>query len=858
MGKLVVIDSNSLMHRAFHAKLPPMYNRDGTPTKAIFGFLNMLMKIISTEKPTHLIAAFDAKGGTFRNETYAAYKGTRKATDEELIIQFPLIKEVLRAMGIAVCEQQGFEADDLLGIFSRRAEAEGLSVRLVTGDRDALQLVSEQTNVILTRKGISEIELFDNALILERYGILPTQMVEVKGLMGDSSDNIPGVPSVGEKTALKLILEFSTLEGVLEHIPSISSERLKAKLTEYADQARMSRELGRIITDPDSPISLTVAQSAFIEENMAGGRSLLQKLDMNSLLARLPVEQKSLEETETTQAIKIMTICTVDELKAAAAEWQKAEKIAFVWDDSLSVATCDALEYRVSLAQNLIDTGIDWEEAFAILAPVLSSQKPVKYLFDAKKWMHTLNVRGKKLAGLAFDAMIAAYLLNATSSGYELAQLAEECLGRRENGAAALFALCKELSARMAQKGLSELYNKVELPLIDVLFDMEREGFAVDDLVLRELNAQFSSRIDALAKEIYTHAGAEFSILSPKQLGTVLFETLALPVQRKIKTGFSTDADTLEALEDKHPIVPLILEYRQLTKLKSTYVDGLLAVRDATGRVHTTFNQTIAATGRISSTEPNLQNIPIRTELGREIRKAFVASEGNVLVGADYSQIELRVLAHISNDSEMQKAFREGEDIHTHTAAEVFDVEPVKVTSTMRSAAKAVNFGIVYGISDFGLARNLGIPRKQAGAYIAAYLEKYTGVANYMRTIVQQGKDDGFVTTMLGRRRDLPELLSHNFNTRSFGERVAMNTPIQGTAADIIKLAMVAVHNRLKERQLHAKLVLQVHDELIIDTPIAETEIVKALVTDCMEQVLQLSVPLVAEASSGRSWYDTK
>lgn len=857
MGKLVVIDCNSLMHRAFHA-LPPMNNKDGTPTQAIYGFLNMLLKIISNEQPTHLIAAFDAKGGTFRNETYAEYKGTRKATDDELKVQFPLIKEVLRAMGIAVCEQQGYEADDLLGIFSRRGELEGLSVRLVTGDRDALQLVSEQTNVILTRKGITETELFDNALLLERYGISPPQMVEVKGLMGDSSDNIPGVPGVGEKTALKLILEFSTLEGVLEHIPSVSGEKLKEKLTLYADQARMSRELGRIVTDPDAPIPLTVVQSAFVEANMAGGRELLQKLELRSLVARLPVAQKKAEETEATETVKTIVIRTTDELKAAVAEWLKAEEIALVWDESLSVATCDSLEYRVSLAQNLIDTGIDWEEAFAILAPVLCAQKPAKRLFDAKRWMHTLFVRGKTLAGCAFDAMIAAYLLNPTRSGYDLGQLAEEYLGRRENGAAALFALSKELLGRMSQKGLSELYDKVELPLIGVLFDMEREGFAVDDVVLRELSTQFSSRIDALAKEIYTHSGGEFTILSPKQLGTVLFETLGLPVQRKTKTGFSTDADTLEALQDKHPIVPLILEYRQLTKLKSTYVDGLLAVRDATGRVHTTFNQTIAATGRISSTEPNLQNIPIRTELGREIRKAFIASAGHVLVGADYSQIELRVLAHIANDIEMQKAFKEGEDIHTHTAAEVFGVERVAVTSSMRSAAKAVNFGIVYGISDFGLARNLGITRKQAGAYIAAYLEKYTGVASYMHDIVQRGKDDGFVTTLLGRRRDLPELLSANFNTRSFGERVAMNTPIQGTAADIIKLAMIAVHDALIERQLHAKLVLQVHDELIIDTPVDETEIVKALVTDCMEHVMKLSVPLVAQASSGRSWYDAK
>ena len=476
MGKLLILDSNSLMHRAYHA-LPPMNNKDGTPTQAIFGFLNMLLKIISTEQPTHLIAAFDAKGPTFRHESFAEYKGTRKETDDELRMQFPIIKELLRAMGIAVCEQAGYEADDLLGIFSRRGEAEGLAVRLVTGDRDALQLVSENVNVILTRKGITETELYDDAALFERYGVSPAQMIEVKGLMGDTSDNIPGIPGVGEKTALKLIQEFASVEGVLGHIPQVSGEKLKEKLGEYADQARMSRELARIVIDPESPIPMTVDESVFDHNKMAGGRPLLQKLELRSLLARLPEEAKPAENKQPEKAeAAVMELRTVEELRKAADEWLKADTIAIVWETSLSVAVCGELEYRVQLAQNLIEPGIDWEEALTALAPVLSARKPQKRLFDAKKWMHTLAVRNLTLGAVSSDALIAAYLLNPTRSAYGLAQLCEEYIGRKDGGAASLCALCTEFAGRMEQSGLTKLYETVELPLIGVLFDMERGG----------------------------------------------------------------------------------------------------------------------------------------------------------------------------------------------------------------------------------------------------------------------------------------------------------------------------------------------------------------------------------------------
>ena len=867
MNKLVVIDGNSLMHRAFHA-LPPMNNSKGTPTNAIYGFMNMLLKVLAEEQPDHLMVAFDMHAPTFRHLAYDAYKAGRKATPDDLRAQFPLIRELLSKMGVAVCEQEGYEADDMLGIFSRRAQKEHMPAVLVTGDRDALQLVSDETTVVLTKKGITDTIHYTPEVLREQYGVEPLQMVEVKSLMGDSSDNIPGVPGVGEKTALKLIQTYGTLDEVLAHVEEISGAKLRERLTENEPLARMSRDLARIIIDPDAPVSLTVEQCAFSEETLGGGRKMLQELELRSLLKRLPKETAQTQQPEEGQpasapAAERKQIAVNSAQELAAAFSKKPERLALVFTgDALRVSADGETEVVLPLSSqlSLLDEGTGLSGALLALRPLLEDETVKKTLYDAKRWMHLLRENGGVLRGADFDVMLAGYLLRPTRTAASLEELIEEHLGEEKTGAlsAQLWSLTALLRKKMQQKGLEPLFDHMEIPLVHVLFSMEVEGFRVDDNVLRELGQQFSGQIDGLMEEIYALAGESFNILSPKQLGAVLFEKLGLPAVRKTKTGYSTDADTLEYLAEKHPIAQKVIDYRQLTKLRSTYIDGLLSARDGTGRVHSSFNQTVTATGRISSTEPNLQNIPVRTAIGREIRKAFIASEGNLLVGGDYSQIELRVLAHMANDPIMCESFQNGEDIHARTAAEVFGVPLELVTGEMRSAAKAVNFGIVYGISDFGLAKNLGISRYQAGQYIEAYLAKYPGVRGYMKDVVERAKRDGFVTTLMGRRRDVPELKSSNFNTRGFGERVAMNAPIQGTAADIIKLAMVKMERALREKNLRARLILQVHDELIIDTPENEVEQVKALLKTSMESVMTLKAPLVADVRSGRSWYDTK
>jgi len=851
---LIAIDGNSLMHRAYYA-LPAMTSREGTPTGALHGFLSMLLKLLERD-PRYLVVAFDLHGPTFRHEQYPDYKAGRRETPEDLRPQFPLLQEILKEMGIAVCTSPSYEADDILGTFARMAEREGKQALLVTGDRDALQLISDTTHVLLTKKGITETEEMDEAALMENYGLTPDRMRDLKGLMGDNSDNIPGVPGVGEKTAVKLLAEYGTLEGVLAHAEQIKG-KLGEKIKEYADSARMSYTLGTIHTD--APVTLTLTDSAFVPGRMAGAAPILKSLQLNAVAGRLPAAGEPAAPLAPPEHTTV-ELPDMGALQNTVAGLRHAAYLALsAGGDTLTFAAEGCTEYRVRLSGTLLEPGLDAGAVYAALRPLLEDAGIKKLLFDAKKWMHQLAREGIELAGLEFDAMIADYLINATRPTASLAALAEERLREEGAGACALMRLYGPMMRELSDMQLLELYETVERPLIGVLFRMERQGFRVDPDVLRELNAQFAARIEELAGEIYIEAGETFNILSTKQLGSVLFEKLGLPAQRKTKTGYSTDSDVLEVLYDLHPIVPLIQEYRFLTKLKSTFIDGLLAViSPADGRVHTSFNQNVAATGRISSTEPNLQNIPVRTALGREIRKAFVASPGNVLVGADYSQIELRLLAHISGDAEMQDNFTGGGDIHARTASEVFGVPLNEVTQEQRSAAKAVNFGIVYGISDFGLARNLGISRKRAGEYIEKYLNRYPGVRAYMRESVENGKRDGYVKTLLGRRRELPELKSGNYNTRSFGERVAMNMPIQGTAADIIKRAMVRVDEALQEEHLCARLVLQIHDELIVDTPPEEEERVKRLLCDCMQNAMQLSVPLVAEVKSGASWYDTK
>lgn len=849
MTKLIAIDGNSLMHRAYYA-LPSMTARDGTPTGAVYGFVSMLLKLLDYE-PDYMLVAFDMHGPTFRHEQYDQYKAGRRPTPDDLRTQFPMLKKLLGEMGITVCECERYEADDILGTFSRRANAAGIDALLVTGDRDALQLINEHTHVLMTKKGISDTVEYDRAVLMEQYGLEPERMVDLKGLMGDSSDNLPGIPGVGEKTALKLLEKYGTLENALANAEN-EKGALRQKLLDNPDSARMSYALGTINTD--APVSIGLSDCAFDPASMAGAIPTMNTWELRSLIQRLPKGNAPVLKAE---SIKVNTIEVSDKtsLDAMMAIVEKADSVAMTAGERLGIAVSGGEQYEISLGATLFDAGLSAEEVLSALKPILERESVQKLLFDSKAMRHFLNQFGIQLKGNVFDAMIADYLLHAIHPADSLKTLCSE-RGIPE-GAAALIQLAPMMRDEMDKKGMLNLYNEVELPLTKVLFDMEREGIAVDKDMLSDLSDKFALRIAEIEQRIYELAGENFNILSTKQLGGILFEKLGLPPQKKTKSGYSTDSEVLEALEDKHGIVPLVIEYRFLSKLKSTFLDGLVALTRG-GRVHTKFNQNVTATGRISSTEPNLQNIPVRTELGREIRRAFTASEGNQLVGADYSQIELRLLAHMSDDDGLISAFNSGADVHTSTAAEVFGVPVSEVTREQRSAAKAVNFGIVYGISDFGLAKNIGVSRKEAGEFIKKYLERYPGVQNYMHTSVEKGKAQGYVSTLMGRRRELPEISSSNYNTRSFGERVAMNMPIQGTAADIIKVAMVRVHRAIEEKGLKAKLVLQIHDELIIDTPEDEVEQVKALLSDCMQGVMELKVPLTADVSSGHSWFDTK
>ena len=856
MKKLIAIDGNSLLHRAYYA-LPAMTTAQGVPTGALHGFLSMLLRLVN-QNPDYLVVAFDMHIPTFRHEAYDAYKAGRKATPDDLRAQFPMLRELLTEMGVAVCECPRYEADDILGTFSRMCGRAGVDALLVTGDRDALQLIDATTHVLLTKRGVTDTVEFDEAALLEAYGLTPDRMRDLKGLMGDNSDNIPGVPGVGEKTALKLLGEYGDLESVLAHADQVKG-KLGEKLTAFADSARKSYWLGTICTE--APITMQLSDCVFHAEKLAQAKPHLAQLELRAIASRLQGGDAHTDEPASAEeeAAQPHAIASLETLQSVLAENAGCSELAVDFSNGISFAFNRFAYYQIEQGADLFSACLAYEDVFAALGPYFADAQKRVLVFDGKRLRHTLLGYGIELNNAVFDAMIADYLLNAIRPAGSLQILAEQRLKIAHANPAMLFTLREQMMEALQQADMRKLYADMELPLSDVLYDMEREGFRVDAQILGDLQQQLSVRIGVLADQIHDLAGTDFNILSPKQLGEVLFETLQLPAKRKTKSGFSTDADTLEALSDQHPIVPLILEYRFITKLKSTFIDGLLAVRNAEdGRVRSRFNQCITATGRISSTEPNLQNIPVRTELGREIRKAFVASEGCMLVGADYSQIELRLLAHISGDAGMIAAFNSGEDIHRITASEVFGVSLDEVTGQMRSAAKAVNFGIVYGISDFGLARNLGIPVRSAKEYIERYFARYPGVKAYLAQSVEEAKRTGYAKTMFNRRRSMPELTSSNFNTRSFGERVAMNMPIQGTAADIIKLAMVRVVRELKEAGCKARLILQVHDELIFDTPVAEVETVMRLVDTCMERVCTLSVPLTADVKSGKSWYDTK
>ncbi|MBR0081640.1 MAG: DNA polymerase I [Clostridia bacterium] len=845
---LIAIDGNSLLYQAYYAFFKAnLTTRDGFPTGALKGFFTKLQELWKRE-PSHMLVAFDVHGPTFRHERYAEYKAGRTPPTEDFLKQLAEIRVLLPKMGVAVIECPGYEADDILGTFARKAETAGLETLIVTGDRDSFQLITPHTKIYYTKDN-SEI---DEAALMERYGLTPDRMRDLKALMGDSSDNIPGIAGVGEKTALKLLDDYGDLEGVLAHAPEIKG-KLGERVRDGAESARFSYWLGTI--DCSAPVKETLADCAFDFAATAGGKARLTELELFSVAKHLP---EPADAPATRLAVEAETVSVSDgaAMRAILERGAAAKEIAVLTEPMLGFAFDDKTAYTISAGETLFDVPMEEGEAYAILSDWLSKNRVSVLAYEGKNLLHKLN-RAED-APIAFDAKIADYLLQSNRPSESFAALCAAQLGTDRPNAACLFALRAPMESALLASGMDALYRDMELPLQTVLFDMERTGVRVDGAVLGELHDRFREAAEALEDRIYERAGERFNILSTKQLGHILFEKLELPAQKKTKTGYSTDAEALEAIAGLDPIVPDVLQYRFLTKLDSTFAEGLRKQQAADGRIHTRFMQCVTATGRISSVEPNLQNIPVRTAEGREIRKAFIPSEGNVLVGADYSQIELRLLAHISGDPSFIEAFHSGEDIHARTAAEVFHTPLEQVTPEQRSAAKAVNFGIVYGISDFGLAKNLGVSVKTASSYIRRYFERYPGVKSYLEESVAAGKANGYAVTLFGRRRPLPELKSSNYNVRQFGERVAMNMPIQGSAADMIKLAMIAVHDRLQQNGMRAKLVLQIHDELIVDAPREEAEEVAALMQDCMEHVIALKVQLVAEAKIGESWFETK
>ena len=883
MNKLMVIDGNSIINRAFYG-IRMLTTRDGTPTNAVYGFVNILLKLLEEEKPEGLCVTFDRKAPTFRHLAYEGYKAQRKGMPDELAAQLPILKDVLSAMNIPRYELDGWEADDLIGTIAARDTAEGWETVVVTGDKDSLQLITDTVRVklISTRMGQTTERDMTPAAFQEEYGFAPIHMVDLKALMGDSSDNIPGVKGIGEKTALDLIRRYQSVEAIYQDLDGVEAKpAVLKKLREGEEQARMSYDLATIRCE--APIDFAPENARRKEPDAAALYQLLLKLEFAKLIDKLGLKAPQGEVSAPEDAAEAACTCETPTGPARAAEllalWREQE-----WVDVLALPGLNAVcvawreeERRVRAA--LLRDGCleNYEE---VLRELFAGEIS-KNAHDVKTLLSRLLERGIRGEGFVFDTALAAYLLSPTDGSYELEKLgltyfkreypraqetylAENAFTPLADGAAveealtshtALIGALKEVMApRLEELKMGELLRQVELPLCPVLADIEHTGMLVDREALAAFGRMLNDRIAQVQERIYEQAGEKFNILSPKQLGHILFDKMGLPPVKKTKTGYSTNAEVLEKLRWQAPIVEDVLEYRQYTKLSSTYVEGLTKVIAADGRIHTSFQNTVTATGRLSSAEPNLQNIPVRTELGAELRKMFVPGAGNVLVDADYSQIELRLLAHIAGDAHMIAAFREGEDIHTITASQVFGVPPELVTRQMRSAAKAVNFGIVYGISAFSLAQDIGVTPAQAKAYMEKYFEKYAGVRAYMTDIVEQAKRDGYVSTLMGRRRWLPELKSSNFNTRSFGERVALNMPIQGTAADIIKLAMVRVHRRLKAEGLAARLVLQVHDELIVECPEAEAERVARLLTEEMEGVVSLSVPLTAEAHAGRSW----
>ncbi|HJG95582.1 MAG TPA: DNA polymerase I [Romboutsia timonensis] len=877
---LVIIDGNSIINRAFYA-LPEMSNKEGLKTNAIYGFTNMLLKIIDTYNPTHISVAFDRKAPTFRHIEFKEYKAGRKKMPDELREQFEPLKDLLDKFKIHRLEIDGYEADDIIGTISKIAEDDGFKVYIVTGDKDAIQLASNKTTTLITKKGIGEVEEYDYNSVIEKYEMTPTQFIDLKGLMGDKSDNIPGVPGIGEKTGIKLIKEFSSIEGIFDNIDSIKGST-KKKLEENKELAIMSKKLATIIRDV--PIEFNLEELEYGKYNAEDILDVFKYLGFTSLIPRIGKLDES-KQIDNEVNLEVSKLENIDEFINKVKE-----------NKELIIKTVTREGNILDKKIMYIFLSLDGKKIYYIeennihkLESILASNEIKKLGYNLKDDYIALRPYGIKLENVYFDITIAEYLIDSMSStSYECSAIAmkyltkkvktkEELLGKGVKAKKYQDLDFEELSSHISkiidtvknvipimeenlkESNMDGLLYHIEMPLVEVLADMEYEGIKVDKEKLNELGLQFKEIIKKLESEIYEISGEKFNINSPKQLGVILFEKLGLPIIKKTKTGYSTNAEVLDKLKDQSPIINKIIEYRQIVKLNSTYVEGLLSIiNPIDGRIHSSFNQTITTTGRISSTEPNLQNIPVKLEMGRNIRKVFISDRGCKLIDADYSQVELRVLAHMSQDETMIDAFKHNEDIHTKTASQVFNVSMNEVTSKQRSDAKAVNFGIVYGKSDFGLSEDLNIPVKQAKEYIENYFNKYNKIKEFMDNIIENASNNGYVTTILNRRRYIPEIKSSNFMLRNAGKRAAMNAPIQGSAADIIKIAMINVYKKLEENNLKSKLILQVHDELIVETIDSEIDIVKKIVKDEMENAVSLDVNLDVDLNIGDSWYDTK
>ncbi|MBC2283225.1 DNA polymerase I [Listeria booriae] len=875
MNKLVLIDGNSIANRAFYA-LPLLSNDKGVYTNAVYGFAMMLMNVLEREQPDHVLVAFDAGKTTFRHSQYKEYKGGRQKTPSELSEQFPFIRELLDAYSIPRYELVNYEADDIIGTLTKEAEKADLEVVVITGDRDLTQLASPKTTVFITKKGITDMEENTPASLKEKYDLTPEQIIDMKGLMGDSSDNIPGIPGVGEKTALKLLHQFGTVEEVLANVDQISGKKLQEKVQDNKESAIMSKELATINTD--SPLEIKITDTKYNGYDTEKVIPLLKELGFATLLKNL---QGDVAEPD--KALENIPFEIVSEITDAHLEDTMA---LYVELDNDNYHTAPFIGIAVHSKKGVYFANEEAVKQSPAFQTWLEDESKEKTVYDAKKTIVGLSKFDIAVAGITFDIMLASYLLNpsdtiddfasvAISHDYDAVNTDESIYGKGAKRAipaeeivaehlarkvTAVAELEKKMRTELENNEQLALFEDLELPLSKVLAKMEMYGVKVDIARLEDMKVELAGRLSELEKTIHEYAGSEFNINSPKQLGVILFENLGLPAEKKTKTGYSTSADVLEKLSGAHPIIESILMYRQLGKLQSTYIEGLLKVtHQDTQKVYTRFNQTLAQTGRLSSVDPNLQNIPIRLEEGRKIRQVFVPSEpGWKIFSADYSQVELRVLAHISGDENLQYAFQHDYDIHTKTAMDVFHVEQEEVDSLMRRQAKAVNFGIVYGISDYGLSQNLGITRKDARDFIDRYFASYPAVKEYMEEIVRSAKEKGYVETILHRRRYIPEITSRNFNVRGFAERTAMNTPIQGSAADIIKKAMILMSDRLIEEKLEARLLLQVHDELIFEAPEAEIAKLEEIVPDVMENAVKLAVPLKVDSAFGDTWYDAK